>query len=397
MPSLKKATHGGIIKARAIRLFEAILDVANKLEIYENLGLRCDWKDTPNPKLTIKTTLRALEELIVRDRHAGKLTKQQIREALKQMENFLKILDDHRLPPKRGNEEWHFTLMLWSKDKEVNLEQFEDEWEQRRSSKSKQLEVDPKWSSTENLVQSDRYSDSTKEQQWSGDLLRALQQAIRTLIDIGQTDEARTVARLLLERNDLQTPLQKDLERFLETPIATWRLEIDRYILRQQPFQLSYQDAEERVRNFTVYHAKVALHEKRQYLDCRCAETEGNQDIDDLRYNWCLRLDRIQDAAVTPIEGQWLPSLDQIEVEMNLLRGLAFAYRAKPEDSENDWLADQSRIRRVVRKVSSTFWFLREVMQYGEDCVIVSPESVQKLLIKKLIAMCQQYKLDIRK
>jgi predicted DNA-binding transcriptional regulator YafY len=40
-------------------------------------------------------------------------------------------------------------------------------------------------------------------------------------------------------------------------------------------------------------------------------------------------------------------------------------------------LPDQPRVRRVVRKVSSTFWFLREVMQYAEDCVIISPESVR--------------------
>lgn len=344
----------------------------------------------------IKTTLRALEELSCRDRHKGKLTKQQIREALKQMESFLKILDDHRLSP-RGNEEWHFTLALWSKNKKANLKQFEDEWEQRRSRRSKQLEIDSKWSSTGNLVPLNKNSDSTEEQQWSGDLLRALQQAIGTLIDIGQTDESRTVARLLVERNDLQIPLQKDLEHFLETPLAPWRLEVDRYILRQQPFQLTYQDAAERLWNFTIRYAEVSPHEKRQYLDCWCEETEGNQDIDDLRHNWSLRLDRIQEAAVTPVEGRWLSSLDQIEVEMHLLRGLAFAYRAKPEDCANDWLPDRPRVRRVVRKVSNTFWLLREIAPYWGDCVLVSPENVRSRLIEQLITWCQGYELEIKK
>jgi predicted DNA-binding transcriptional regulator YafY len=59
-------------------------------------------------------------------------------------------------------------------------------------------------------------------------------------------------------------------------------------------------------------------------------------------------------------------------------------------------LPDQPRIRRVVRKVSNTFWFLREVMQYGEDCEIVSPESVRDRVKQKLRLQCQQYDLEIR-
>lgn len=231
---------------------------------------------------------------------------------------------------------------------------------------------------------------------WSETRIRALERSIYALTDIGQIEQAKIIAQLLLERSELSLPLRADIERFLQNLPPAWRLEIDRFILRQQPFQLSYQDAAERLLNFTVRHAKVTPYEKRQYLDCWCEETENNQDVEGLRHNWCLRLDRIQDAAVTPIEGQWLPSLPQIEVEMNLLRGLAFAYRAKPEDSENDWLADQSRTRRVVRKVSNTFWFIREVMQYGEDCVIVSPESVRDRIKQKLRLQCQQYGLKIR-
>jgi predicted DNA-binding transcriptional regulator YafY len=231
---------------------------------------------------------------------------------------------------------------------------------------------------------------------WSETRIRALERSIHALTDIGQIEQARLIAELLLERSELSLPLRAEIERFLENLPPAWRIEIDRYIRRQQPFQLTYQDAADRLWNFTIRHAKITPHEKRQYLDCWCEQTEGNQDIDDLRYNWCLRLDRIQDATVTPIEGQWLPSLAEIEVEMHLLRGLAFAYKAKPEDHENDWLPDQPQVRRVVRKVSSTFWFIREVMQYAEDCVIVSPESVQKRLTEKLIAMCQNYELQIR-
>jgi predicted DNA-binding transcriptional regulator YafY len=231
---------------------------------------------------------------------------------------------------------------------------------------------------------------------WSETRIRALERSIRVLTDIGQIEQAKIIAELLLERSELSLPLRAEIEHFLENLPPPWRLTIDRYILRQQPFQLTYQDAAERLWNFTVRHAKVSPHEKRLYLDCWCEETEGNQDIDKLHHNWCLRLDRIQDAAVTPIEGQWLPQLDYIEVEMHLLRGLAFAYQAKPEDSENDWLPDKARVRRVVRKVSSTFWFFREIAPYWEDCEIVSPESVRDRVKQKLRLQCQQYDMEIR-
>ncbi len=231
---------------------------------------------------------------------------------------------------------------------------------------------------------------------WSETRIRALERSIHALTDIGQIEQAKIIAELLLERSELSLPLRAEIERFLENLPPPWRLEIDRYSLREQPFQLTYQDAADRLWNFTVRHAKITPHEKRQYLDCWCEETEGNQDIPDLRHNWSLRLDRIQEAAVTPVEGQWLPSLDWIEVEMHLLRGLAFAYRAKPEDSENDWLAEQPRVRRVVRKVSNTFWFFREIAPYWEDCAIVSPESIRERVKQKLKLQCQQYDMEIR-
>lgn len=231
---------------------------------------------------------------------------------------------------------------------------------------------------------------------WSETRIRALERSIQTLTDIGQIEQARIVAELLLERSELSLPLRAEIERFLENLPPAWRIEIDSYIRRHQPFQLTYQDAAERLWNFTVRHAKITPHEKRQYLDCWCEETQGNQDIPELVHNWCLRLDRIQDAAIAPIEGQWLPDLAQIEVEMNLLRGLAFAYHAKPEDIANDWLEDTARIRRIVRRVSNTFWFIREVMQYTPDCVIVSPESVREQVKQKLRLQCQQYGMEIR-
>ncbi|HAZ49120.1 MAG TPA: WYL domain-containing protein [Cyanobacteria bacterium UBA11369] len=231
---------------------------------------------------------------------------------------------------------------------------------------------------------------------WSPDRIRALKRAMDGLVDLGETEQAEILANLLLERGELSLPLRTEIESRLENMRSPLRVEIDRYIHRQQPFQLSYQDAASRLWNFTIHHAKIQLHEKRQYLDCWCEETEGNQDIEALHHNWCLRLDRINDAAITPIATKWRPDLDQIEVEMHLSGGLAFAYKAKSEDIVNNWLPDRQRVRQVVRRVSNTFWFMREVMQYAPDCVVVSPEGVRDRIKQKLINLCRQYDLQIR-
>ncbi|MEH1870390.1 WYL domain-containing protein [Nostoc sp.] len=229
---------------------------------------------------------------------------------------------------------------------------------------------------------------------WKEPRIKALHRCINALTDIGQIEQAKIIANLLLERSELSLPLRGEIERFLENLPPAWRLEIDRYILREQPFQLSYQDATGRLLNFTVRHAKVTPHEKRQYLDCWCEETEGNFDIPELLNNWSLRLDRITEAAVMPISGEWRTNLDEIEVEMHLFAGLAFAYQAKLEDNINEWLPDKARVRRVVRRVSSTFWFIREVMQYAPDCVVILPKNVRDRLKQKLLTLCNLYDIE---
>ncbi|MBW4518784.1 MAG: WYL domain-containing protein [Scytolyngbya sp. HA4215-MV1] len=227
---------------------------------------------------------------------------------------------------------------------------------------------------------------------WSDDRIRALQQAMRSLTDTGQLDEARMIAQLLLERSELTLPLRSEIERLLATPILPWRLEIDQYIRCQQPFQLTYRDAADRPWNFTIRHAHITSYERRQYLECWCEETDSNQDLPELQHNWVLRLDRIPEAALSTAPGKWHSSLDALEAEMHLLKGLAFAYEAKTADLCNEWLRDRHPpIRRIVRRVTNTFWFFREVFRYGEDCILISPDTVRERFKEKLHKLCEHY------
>ncbi|MBD2138580.1 WYL domain-containing protein [Anabaena sp. FACHB-1237] len=235
----------------------------------------------------------------------------------------------------------------------------------------------------------------SKNNDWQDFRIRALHRCISALTDIGQNEQAEIIANLLLERSELSVPLRKEIEGFLNNSRPSWRLQIDHYILRQQPFQLAYQDALEQVLNFTVRYAKIRPHEKRLYLDCWCKETEGNLDIPELKHNWCFRLDGINEASVTEITQKWLNDLDQIDVEMHLLNKLAFAYQPKPEDKIVEWIPDQPRVKRVIRRISNTFWFIREIMQYSSDCIVVSPENVRSLIKAKLITLCDNYAIVV--
>ncbi len=139
---MPRATYGSEVKARTLRLFEALLCFVNyELDECDRLDIKFRWQgeDSATPKLLIKTKLRVLEELTKKDNHQGSLTKTQIREALSRMQDFLGILEDNR-PQNRGSEEWNFTLSLWSKETARNLVQFEQNWENKRPEKSKRQE-----------------------------------------------------------------------------------------------------------------------------------------------------------------------------------------------------------------------------------------------------------------
>lgn len=230
---------------------------------------------------------------------------------------------------------------------------------------------------------------------WTNERIKALETARKALVDLGKTDEAKQIAELLKSRSELTLPFREEIEAFLNNPLPAWRQQVDNLIHRQQPFRLSYQDAAERVWSYTVLHARVVPIEKRQYLMCRAEESEGNQDVEGLRHNWTLRLDRIQEAAVVSIDKPWEKDLETIAVEFHLLDRLAFAYQHKTEDVFVSELEGEPPIRRIVRNISGTFWFFREITRYGKDCVIISPDEVRSQFKQNLKSLCQAYDLDV--
>lgn len=130
--------YGLVAQERAKRLLEALLAYANyELENCEHLQIKFNWH-TEN-ELGVETQVRFLEELTNKDAYPGRLTKDQIKYALKYcFKGFLGILRDNRVGA-RGLHSWNFTLTLWHRrqDKEENLKQFDLEWSRRRLEKAK--------------------------------------------------------------------------------------------------------------------------------------------------------------------------------------------------------------------------------------------------------------------
>jgi WYL domain len=222
---------------------------------------------------------------------------------------------------------------------------------------------------------------------WAPERIVLLDKARKLLVDNGEIQEAIALAKLLCDRTELTIPQRHELERFLARDIRPWRIEIERYINRQQPFRLAYQDAADHLWRFTVYHARIVPRGDREYLDCWCEETEGSADLPQLAHNRTLRLDRITEAAVSSVAGTWRPDLDTLEVVLHLYEGLAVAYHTKQgRDITVEWLSDPPQTRRVVRQITSLFWFMRDILPYGADCEVMGPAPLRE----KVGAIAQQ-------
>lgn len=219
----------------------------------------------------------------------------------------------------------------------------------------------------------------------------ALHQAILSLYRQGQVECGQTLTNFL-RQFQLTESMQSELDKLLDVGYDNEQVQqIFTFISQQQPFQLSYLDAAGRISTYTVRYAEITFREKRNYLECWCEETEGNQDLPELRHNWSLHLDRIVDAAIVPIAGEWRSCLDSIEGEFELSGGLAHAYQQRDSDIAVEWVSADPPRKCVTRHITNTFWFIREILPYGKDCVVVSPGSVRSRIIEQLEGALRNY------
>ncbi|MCU0547583.1 MAG: WYL domain-containing protein [Oscillatoriaceae cyanobacterium Prado104] len=221
--------------------------------------------------------------------------------------------------------------------------------------------------------------------------VQSLSKAAKFLNDSGEIEAAQIVLALLLDKGNLEPPVRQELLLQVNQTAEAWRLRLNQLIDDRQAFRLFYQPNKDKLSEFTARSAKIRLYDKRLYLEIWCDNAEP-KEIPELAHNRCLRLDKI--VNLLPASEHWRESIDYLEVHLHFFGGLARNYESKPdEDVVNEMVGD---VRHVVKRVSSIFWLFRDVLRYGEDCVIVSPDSVRDRFQQKLIALCRQYNLEIR-
>ena len=139
---MPKQSYGPVTKERSRSLLFALLDFANdsldadeKQLDFLRSHLQIHWQSPT--RLVIRTKLRHLQRLSQFAQPDSPLSLPHIKAALKHLCDFVGILEDNRTV-KRGSDQWHFTLTLWSDrwNRKANLAQFDLAWETHRPDRS---------------------------------------------------------------------------------------------------------------------------------------------------------------------------------------------------------------------------------------------------------------------
>ena len=225
--------------------------------------------------------------------------------------------------------------------------------------------------------------------------VNALQRAIKALNDAGRIGEAQTVLALLIERGNLEPPLRQSLMKQISQSTQGWRIQIEDWRKKRQPFYILYRNSQGQELEYTIRHAEPRSFDNRFYLLVWCEETHDVEndipELPELWHNRTLTYDGIQSSV--PINGNWRGQLDYIEVYLHFYGWLKKSYQAKDDDVDDQIIGD---VRQVVRRVANPFWLIREVARYWDECVIVSPQSMRDRIKHKLRNLCQLYEIETK-
>lgn len=66
-------------------------------------------------------------------------------------------------------------------------------------------------------------------------------------------------------------------------------------------------------------------------------------------------------------------------------------------DIATNWHSVDPPVKQVIRRISSTFWFIREMLPYGKDCEVISPQPVREVFIDEHRTALENYSESSRK
>ncbi|MCU0537001.1 MAG: transcriptional regulator [Hydrococcus sp. Prado102] len=216
--------------------------------------------------------------------------------------------------------------------------------------------------------------------------VQSLISAVKALRNIGGFKEARLLIELLFERGNLEFSSRQSLFKEISQSTEIWQKIIEEQIQKKQPFFLLYKINDDIEETFTICWADIRFFEKEFYLVAWCEETTESEEVLALVHNRCFYLNRI--INILSIDKTWRDNPDFILVQLQFYRDLVEKYAGKVDDIEN-WCSNG--IRYVTRKVFNTSWLIQEAIAYGENCVIISPDSVRDRIKMKIQLIAKQY------
>lgn len=246
--------------------------------------------------------------------------------------------------------------------------------------------------------------------------LQALERAAVLLSQDEAHDEVRALLALLERAGGSDIPEVQGLRSWLATMESPLRASLEQFIARKQPFVVRYTNRAGTEQALTVVHARIRPEAHRFYLEVVSLEEHGNREIKPLRKNWVLRLDRVQaaepllapvaqallspdelainTAAPAPAGVEWQDVPPSVTATLRMTGTLAHTYMRRAEDLKHAVEEDFRSKRRtltVEREVTSSFWFLRDVLRHGGECEVVGPPELRGLVQAEVAQMHQRY------
>ena len=246
--------------------------------------------------------------------------------------------------------------------------------------------------------------------------LHALEHAALELSQASAHDEVRALLALLERAGGSDIPEVQGLRSWLATMESPLRTALEQFIAHKQPFDMRYTNRAGVEQALTVVHARIRPEAHRFYLEVTSLEEHGNREIKPLRKNWVLRLDRVQAAepvsapmpqaltspdelavnaaTAAPAGVEWQHAPPSVTATLRMTGSLAHTYMRRAEDLRHAVEEDFRSKRRtltVEREVTSSFWFLRDVLRHGSDCEVLGPHELRALVQAEVAQMHQRY------
>ena len=220
---------------------------------------------------------------------------------------------------------------------------------------------------------------------------KQIQQAVIASFEAGY--EVADAAKLLSQHIAFPKKVREEFLRYSQPQeaSASWMKAIQKVIENKSPFCLEYPKPNGEISQHIVRYAHIEVIEHHSYL-AAWVEKESDDSFIELRHNRFFRLDRMQNAVVSPVSGSWREGLGEIEVTFDTFRGLAHHYNPKSSDCGDNWVGLSPPQRRITRNISSTLWFLRDFRVYGSQAKLLGPNVLIDILVDELKDSIEMYK-----